>query len=332
MNRIIVVAGSSTYQGFSSQYAEALLGDEYRVVNFGTTRTTNGIIYLEAMASMVHEGDIVLYAPENSTYMMGECELYWKTLRDIELMYNLYRHIDISNYTNVFSALSDFNINYRYNRAPSRYEDIVKVITGSRSITEYGEYMHKNRVGLSNYIDAYFLTFNERYKSKYDVNWDDVEGQISNKDYSDPNNKTWQSITDPALADQMNRAIALVQGAGAKVYFSFCPADADKLVDEAKNELWLNSYDELIKDTYVFDGIIGSCKNYIFAHEYFYDCAFHPNDYGRTYRTYQLYVDLCQTLNIDPVGFLSVGTDFEGCLFESGVTDGKPLITVDYLD
>ena len=48
-NRIVVIAGSSSYQGLSSAYLEALLDSEYCVVNFGTTRTTHGYMYLEAM-------------------------------------------------------------------------------------------------------------------------------------------------------------------------------------------------------------------------------------------------------------------------------------------
>ena len=164
--KIVMIAGSSAYQGFSSEYMEALLGGEYRVINFGTTRTTNGVIYLEAMHAFLNEGDIVLYAPENSTYMMGECELYWKTLRDMEALYNFYRYIDISEYDNVFGAFSDYNINYRYVRNPSTYEASYEVITEKGSVNEYGEYQNAKRVSLvSNYVDTYFLTFNKRYKS-----------------------------------------------------------------------------------------------------------------------------------------------------------------------
>ena len=96
-NRIILIAGSSAYQGFGTEYMEALLEGEYRVINFGTTRTTNGIMYLEAMNALAHEGDVVIYAPENSSYMFGETELYWKTLRDLESMNNIYRYVDFSN-------------------------------------------------------------------------------------------------------------------------------------------------------------------------------------------------------------------------------------------
>ena len=331
-NRIIFIAGSSTYQGLSSEYMEALLEGEYRVINFGTTRTTNGMIYLEAMKHLAHEGDMIVYAPENSTYMMGEYELYWKTLNDMEGMYNLFRLIDISNYTNVFGSFSDFNKTKRYDRAPKRYEQLYDVVTVRGTVNKYGEYQNPERVGLvDNFFDGYFITLNNRYKSKLEGQWDDKDFQIANRDYTDPANVTWESIDSPRLKDSLNRAITAAKSSGAKVYFGFCPVDADYLVDEAKNDAWLAAYDKLITETFEFDGLLGSCKNYIFAHKYFYDNAFHPNDTGRTYRTYQCYLDICNILDLTPSSFTSHGTDFEGCIFEPDST-GKPLTSVDYLN
>lgn len=324
-NRIVVIAGSSTYQGLSSAYMEALLNGEYAVINFGTTRTTTGSIYLEAMGALAHEGDIVIYAPENSTYMMGETELYWKTLRDLECMYNFYRYIDISNYSRVFTAFGEFNQGYRYKTNLSRYEDSYDRITRKGStINEYGEYQHPSRVGLADeYIDAYFITLNNRYKSKYEGQWDNEEEQLKNNDYTDLSNKTWESIDSERLSSEMNRVIEKAKSSGAKVYFSFCPVDRDKLVDGADTAEWLAAYDALFKNTYCFDGVIGHSGNYIFDHKYFYDNAFHLNDVGRSIRTYRLYLDICKTLGITDIkGYLSVGTEFEGCIFEqNGIFD-----------
>ena len=332
-NRVIMIAGSSAYQGIGSEYMEALLGDAYRFVNFGTTRTTNGMIYLEAMQALAHEGDIILYAPENSTYMMGENELYWKTLRDLEGMYNIYRYIDISEYENVFSAFSDFNRNYRYKSNPRRFEEFYDIVVTKKSVNKYGDYQNAARKSLvDNYVDAYFITMNERYKSKYDANWDDVAGQIANKDYKDPNNKTWESINSERLKNNMNRVINLAKSSGAKVYFSFSPVDADKIVPEAQNHAWLLAYDRMIADTFVFDGVLGRSADYVYAHEYFYDCAFHLNDVGRTYRTYRVYYDLCTLLRLNPKDFYEVGTSFEGCIFEEDVEYGEPLTKPSYLN
>jgi hypothetical protein len=111
--RLIVIGGSSIYEGLATEYLEALLGGDYRVVNFGTTRTTHCTMYLEAMQYYANKDDVVVYAPENSAYLLGERELYWKTMRDLEGMVNIYRYVDMTQYTNFFSAFTDFNQNAR---------------------------------------------------------------------------------------------------------------------------------------------------------------------------------------------------------------------------
>ena len=329
-NRIIVVAGSSSYQGLASKYLEDLLDGEYRVINFGTTRTTNGGIYLEAMGALAHSGDMIIYAPENSSYMMGERELYWKTLRDLEHMYNIFRHVDISHYTNVFGAFSDYNTNNtgkkygRYRKNPTTYESVV---SKSDRINKYGDHQKDERasyVGKVEYIDTYFITMNERIKSRFDLDWNNKD-QANHKDYTDLTDKTWCSFTDSYYKNEMNRVIASAKSSGASVYFGFCPVDGDKLVEGASSSRWLAAYDKLIDDTYIFDGRIGKAESYVFDHKYFYDCAFHPNDYGRTYRTYQLYLDIVNTLKINNTKTVTeLGTSYQGCLFESGAVN-EPL-------
>ena len=323
-NRVIVIGGSSVYQGLGTEYMEALFDGKYRVINFGTTRTTNGLIYLDAMAELAHEGDVVVFSPENSAYMMGETELYWKTLRDLESINNIFRHVDISNYSNVFGAFGDFNKNYRYTRGARFYEEVCEI----KGTDKYGDCTYENRKRYFNegngYADVYYISMNERFKSRFDLDWKD-EGQHDHADFTNESDPTWCSVDDPYYKDQMNRSISLVKSKGIKVYFGFCPTDSSSLVEVADSRSWLLDYDDFIKKNYAFDGVLGSCIDYIYDHKYFYDCAFHPNDYGRTYRTYQLYLDLVGVLGFDDVSeFDGHGTSFSGCLFESE-SDGKPL-------
>ena len=348
-NRIIVIGGSSAYEGLSSEYLESLLDNDYRVVNFGTTRTTHCTMYLEAMSSLAHEGDVVVYAPENSAYQLGERELYWKTLRDLEGMINIYRYVDISNYTNVFTAFTSFNKgetgrNGRYSRTPQRYESIVEAITpdpnpdkSPTAVTDfYGDHDRADRKSYVNFDiynpDVYYHTLCKRMKSRLDTNSSDMEQEKLNKlDFMNENNTVWCSMDDPYYLDVMNRIITSAKSSGAKVYFGFCPTDGEALVPEAQNLEWIRAYDKLIEDIYVFDGSVGKCENYVYSRIYFYDNAFHLNDYGRTYRTYQFYTDLAQILGItDLYGITELGTGYNGCLFESGTT-GKPRMTPIFL-
>ncbi len=335
-NRIIVVAGSSTYQGLGSEYLEALLEGEYTVINLGTTRTVTGMIFLEMLQHYTHEGDIVIMSPENHVNMFGNNIMWYRPFRDLEGMYNVFRYIDISNYPKFFTALSSYNAGReygngingnRYCKAPHSYEDMAAENIKSN---KYGDFQQAERgyfceESKTKYIDSYFITLNRFYKN--DLNWKDVEYQEQNKDYL--TSDTWTDFT--IYKDEVNRVIGLVQKTGAKVYFGFAPVDGREIITEAQNAAWLDAYDKLIEDNYEFDGLVGSCKNYIYDHKYMFDCAYHVNDYGRTYRTYQLYVDLCEILGIEDVNAHDeFGTNFEGCLFEDG-SDGTPVTKVDYL-
>ena len=122
-----------------------------------------------------------------------------------------------------------------------------------------------------------------------------------------------------------------VKATGAKVYFAFAPTDETAIVEAARSPEWIEAYDKLILDSYHVDGILGSAKDYVYDHKYFYDNAYHVNDYGRTYRTYALYLDFAEIFGIeDPKGIYGVGTFFEGCKFEDG-SDGTPVTKVDFL-
>lgn len=340
--RVIMIAGSSSRQGFATPYLQGLLDNEYTVINLGTTRTTQGFMYLEAMQHFVTDKDIILYAPENSSYMMGEGTLYWKTLRDLEGMYNIFRYIDISGYSNVFGAFAEFNSGIaevpgvdscyapRYGRSPQTYEDILNA-TGD---DEYGDYQHYARNGYRSELsrafqDAYVITLNRRFKSMYDFGWDNnIADYWKTDNWKDENNKSWCNIDDPYFVNNVNRAVLAAKSTGAKVYFSFSPADASRLCAEALADIdaWCADYEAFISETYAFDGLLGHAKDYILHHEYFYDNAFHPNDYGRTFRTYQVYKDLCAVLGaekVNPIFYVGFDGDIDGCRMETDY-DGVP--------
>ena len=137
----------------------------------------------------------------------------------------------------------------------------------------------------------------------------------------------WCDITAPYYKDSMNRVITAAKAGGAKVYFTFCPSDGAKITDEVRagGEDWLLAYDAMILENYAFDGLLGSSLTYLYNHKYFYNNAFHLNDYGRTWRTYDMYCDLAALLGITSVhGVRDVGVEFEGCLFEA-TNENEPL-------
>ncbi|MBO5879652.1 MAG: leucine-rich repeat protein, partial [Clostridia bacterium] len=328
---IIFVAGSSTYQGLGTDYLNALLEGKYQVINYGTTRTRPCYLYMEALSHYTNEGDVVVFAPENSAYMLGENIIDQRMTIDLEGSNNLYRYIDFSKYTGYFTAIGEMNRDVRYTRVPTRYEVICETTSADRN----GDYQNEARAQYEykSYTDAYYITFNNRIKSKDEGSWSDVANQAANKDYTDPSNPTWTSLDRPELLKIINSAIAAAKASGASVYYSFAPVDANAVVEAARNPEWLAAYDALIAEVYDFDGLLGSSASYVYNHKYFFNCAYHVNDYGRTYRTYRLYLDLCLALGIEDInGFYSVGESFVGCIFEDGASDnGAPLVGVDFL-
>ena len=330
-DRIIVIGGSSVYEGLATEYMEALFGGDFKVINFGTTRTTHGLIYLEAMKHYASESDLVIYAPENSIYMMGEGELYYKTVRDLESMNNFYRYIDISNYSNVFTAFAELNAS-RYKRAESRYEDIV---LQRASVDKNGDHQDQRRENMDYAYSqtVYTVTFNDRVNSKgYDPFLKDKDDYThSPSDWQNEENPYWTNLSNKSFTRLVNFAISEAKSSGAKVVFAYCPADERDMIEEAKNKAWLADYEELIKELYDFDASLGNAATYIYNHKYVFDSAFHLNDYGRPYRTYSLYCDIMDYLSLgEPLGMLDLGTNFEGCIFESN-TNGTPKYKVDFL-
>ena len=74
--------------------------------------------------------------------------------------------------------------------------------------------------------------------------------------------------------------------------FTGTPVDANSVASEARCAEWLSAYGDFMLETFDFDGAIGTMANYVYNHKYIFDSAYHVNDYGRTYRTYDLYLDI----------------------------------------
>ena len=348
-NRLIMIGGSSIYEGVGSAYLEALLNGDgennYSFINFGTTRTLTIMLYLDAIENYTDEDDMVIISPENHIRAIGDTSFVQNSYDDSEGMYpSLMRHLDISNYTGVFSSLSAFN-KTRATKNATRYEQICDLGGSDKYGDDISDYerrsLYRNQTGCIAYTDSYIITFNERVKSTQDAKWNDEAAQAASRDWRDPNNVTWCSFNDPQYADQVNRMISEIKATGASVYFSFAPVDGTGVegstwgvIPEVKADpdTWLAAYDKLITDTFIVDGNIGKSSSYIYHHNYFYDNAYHLNNWGRTIRTYQLYVDLCDVLGIDnPCAATARGTDFKGCLFEKNTTGLNPIYTVDWL-
>ncbi len=296
---IVYVSGSSGLHGLATEYLEALLDQRYTVVNYGTVRTTNALFYLEAVSHFTDEGDIVIWGPENSEYQFGGNALTYKLFRDLEGSLNAFRYVDISNYELVFSAFSEYQ-SKRLSMSSSSYD-------------RHGTHVDEN----GDYQDAEHRMYNQRpyADSPFDVTLEDMKSTIEvvggSKDNTPP-------IPLDTHATLVKRILGQIAETGAVSYFGFCTVDAGALVSPGNTAAGQAAYDAMIREIFGIE-LLGSVSDHIFPTEYFYKAnasSFHVNDYGRAKNTYQLYLELCEKLNLTPKGSRALGTDFDGCLFE----------------
>lgn len=292
---IVVVGGSSAVYGFSAQYMEKLMSGAYDVINFGTICTTAGRLYVEALASLLTEDDILIWAPESSTaYQMGSGVLdTFKIFRDTEGMYNVWRAVDISRFSHYFSGLTDFYAQ-RGNAAAKDYEGY--------NVNRNPSLAHEFRC---TYPDTYTI-----------INyWGDlIGGTNKNKSNSQtPGNKvsfdgkttseacygSTVSGTDIAeYADVAKEALQALRDKGVKVYFGFAPTSEKALIGQAALPSQQKAYDALIARLYGVE-VLGSCSDHVFAYTYMTNGdAHHLTDKGTQIHTYRLYKELCTALGL----------------------------------
>lgn len=331
--RVALLAGSSGLYGHTAGYLEALLGDEeWCSVNFGMVRSFDTHFIIPLLGQYAKEGDIILFAPENSVRNMGWPDVYWKTLTYLESMLNFFRAVDISYYGNILSTYAEINqgssvVTGRFTKGQKRYEQIQSV---EASYSEWVEYDNANRYSYND-PSTHKIGGSIRFDCMYQ--YESVIGQ---------KNGTLVDISTTPCVDTLNHAISIVQKNGAKIYYNFAPVSDTAIIKEARDAgpKWFDDFEAFILEHFNFDGVLGDAENYIFNVKYFYDSAYHPNNYGKTYRTYRIYLDLCELLGIEEIkdfylggtpdaeGFIrdeSGNSLYHATLFEKGSVGGLPV-------
>lgn len=306
---IVFVSGSSSLHGISTEYLEKLLDEEYFVVEYGTIRTTNNMVYMEGIANFVGEGDIVVYAPENSIYQFGCPTLTWKLFRDLESSQNVWRYIDVRNYDNLFGAFQEYQIdkdNGRWSKSKGSYSDHYP------SFDRNGDFQNAEHKG-------YCLGYDSTNHGYFTVTLNDKVNSITTKTSEISLDNPTQWIDIGTYASDVRRILGKVTDAGATVYFGFCPVNENALTANARTPEQQEAFDNLIAETFGFE-LLGSCSDHLYDWIYMYKGSdgsdFHLNDYGRAINTYKVYTELCDKLGITPVAAKAYGENFAGCLFE----------------
>ena len=146
--KIVIFGGSGAYYSVLAEKMQELLNDEYDVLNMGMNGWFPAGPQLEVIRQYMHEGDVLLHIPEESS----RTQLFASTafsqnvdapdvfddryMRSLELNYDLITGMDLNNCQGFFDSFSRFNA-ARQDQPFTEYSDY------SHYINENGDYPGK---------------------------------------------------------------------------------------------------------------------------------------------------------------------------------------------
>jgi len=254
-NRVVVLSGSSSLHGLDSEILSAALDDQYYVVNHGTNAGCTAAVYLDWFQHYMHEGDILVQAPEHSNEQLGSVAVSWKTYRELEMFYNVFRYLDAREYT--------FFAGYQEHQKTRQPMGATKYNIHRRSYTEHGDIISSGK--------------------RLELNSPNYHGG-STFGYS---TKTLNATFVKALNDRHDA----LRAKGVTVYMSFAPHNYNALAKPVHDPAYKEAYTQFFRDNFT-SPVISYLGDYTLKGEFMYDSDWHPNDEGRRMRSEQLGKDL----------------------------------------
>lgn len=255
--RIIVTGGSGMAFAIDSALLEQYFPG-YSAVNLGMYADLGTKLPLDVALSCLHEGDIVIIAPEQHPQTLSTRVGGRSALQALDGAWDLLLRVDSADLGAIIGYLPEFSLEkWRYLFSCTRPE---------------GEGVYKR--------DAF-----NRYG--------DIETDVAQANampaLSDP---TTDISYDPAqleqrYVDHLNRFAASARQRGAEVCFYFCPANRLAVTGDFAPEAF---YDRL-NEALIFP-VLGNPENSVMDPEWFFDTNFHLNQSGRTVYTRQLIRDM----------------------------------------
>ncbi len=262
-NVMLVVSGSSSLHGLSARQLQEAFNNEYTAVNYGTNAGAQTLIYLRGFERFLDEGDIVIQAPETTSWdtQLGNTNVYWRTLRGCECMYEVFSYQDMSIYTKFFDALAEFNQTQRTDTSTGTPK------TG-RSYESW-----------ANFTDEYT----------------DLVSVGSGPTYAIPANRTTNpynlSYIRENCIERFNELYSRLSSKGVRMYMSFAPTDGDYCVDAVWSEETQVAFRNKLQGFLDYP-VISHPGDYLLSHSLMYNSQYHPTGEGRRVRTEQLIADL----------------------------------------
>lgn len=258
--RLIIVSGSSASFGINSQMLKDAYPD-YQIINFSASVSYGILPMLEMLKNEVHEGDVVVFAPEYYYIMYGYGETdtitNWQYL---ESNYDILADIDIRN-------------------TPALLSTFVPYLAEKRA------YLPGKKINADNvYVRSAFNQMG------------DLTSYRSNKYYFDLSLVGAGLITEEGMR-KYNETAAYLTSKGAKCVFSFPPnplGSSNKDAVKAAMSDFTFRLNSMLDSNYC--KVISNVEDYFFPSEYFYDNVYHLTLEGANIRTEQLVIDLASVI------------------------------------
>ena len=267
--KLLVIGTSSVAFGLDSALLQDLLQEvscDYTVCSFGLYGAIGTKAMLELSKDCLHEGDVVILAPEPypqamSLYFSGE-HLWYAIEGDRALL----SHLPADHLRTMVGRYSSF-------------------------VSAKFPYFKEGRKAAPSGVYA---------KASFDENGDMKNAsKASNQmaDGYDPNNPI---VLGPALFgegffDYLNAYIKEMKHKGVTVWFSYAPINREALVTDSPEELM--GYDHLIREA-LSCSVISNPNDYVLDAGWFFDSNFHLNESGMELRTLRLFDDIKNELGI----------------------------------
>lgn len=258
---IVIISGSSSLHGIDSKLMMdkiAGAGYDYTVINFGTNMSNNSQFFMRLVYTFADKGDIVVVAPEFGGNQLGDRPFSDQFFVGFECAYNMFRHVDMSTFTNIFGSFNSFLATKRSANRSLSYEDYYP------------------------YYDEY-VTYTEYRATRPDDNYNATRVTM---------NYTAGTLTNTRI-NNLNEVFGLLQSKGIKVYMSFAPMNKNAYIGTLSNA---NAFENVV-DTKLLCTRISNIWDYIFLPRYFHDSNYHLGTEGCAMRSEKLAGDIIARLN-----------------------------------
>lgn len=261
---IVIVGGSGSINGFDSAAIAKKYGDEYVIINLGTNANISAAIYYEYLSSVLDKDDIILWAPEAGEYVLGYTNMHIRAWEFQSGHYDIFRSVDISRYTKVFSSFASYARAHKTSEEPF---DAFMLSSSDYKIPYYNEY--------GDAIEP--RTHQEKsYKGEYSYSFERCIAGFEKGAY-----------------DYMASVMEKMTERGIKIWLIYAAMDKDA---EKSFDTFMDSFTAAVKEKYKGTEVISDYHNILMEDKYMSDSAWHMTLEGAAKRTETVIADLNKKL------------------------------------